>query len=98
MSENEGLYLNLKTFKGTISGLYANNNPSKLQTFNFFITNISHILKTNDNIISNQEHPISGINSDYHPMFLIKVNKEDNKENNKEANKVYRLICVQPVN
>ena len=93
MSENEGLYLNLKTFKTTISGLYSNNNPSKIQTFYFFITNNSYILKMNDNIISNQEHSISGISSEYHPMFLIKVNKESNKKNNKEANKAYRLIC-----
>ena len=89
MNENEGLYLHLKTFKTTLIGLYGNNNPEKIKTLNFFITNNSYLLKINDNIVSSQEHSLNGINSEYHPMFLIKVNKEEKKE----ANKIYRLIC-----
>jgi hypothetical protein len=45
MNENEGLYLNLKTFKTTLSGLYGNNNPAKIQTLNFFIKNNNYLLK-----------------------------------------------------
>jgi hypothetical protein len=55
----------------------------------------------NDNIITSQEHSLSDINSEYYPMFLIKVNKKENKAHNKEANKeinkevnkIYRLVC-----
>ena len=89
MNENEGLYLDLKTFKTTLIGLYGNNNPAKIQPFHFFITNNNYLLKMNDNIITSEEHSISDIHSEYHPMFLIKVNKEDDKE----INKTFRLIC-----
>ena len=87
MNENEGLYLNLKKFKTNLSGLYADNNPSKIETLNFFITSNSYLINIKDKIISSQEHSINDNDSDseYIPMLLIKVNKG--------VNKVYRLVC-----
>ena len=77
MNENEGLYLNLKTFKTPFSGLYGNKDKY-IKTLIFFITSSSYILKVGDNIFLSSEHAINDI-KDYYP--IAKVDKESkNKE------------------